>query len=93
VEIAPTPNVQLWDPVTGGGVQLSGTAEPKEIRFFSKRFEALVVVYASALSVLPPAAPPTSPAAPARGMIRRVVYTAALFSFFLQTRLTTNESA
>jgi hypothetical protein len=61
--------------------QLSETAEPTEIRNLAERFEALVVVNASILRALPPAAPPASPAAPAHGMIRRVLYTAAFFFF------------
>jgi hypothetical protein len=60
---------------------IPGTAEPTEIRNFAERYEPLVFVYASVLRALPPAAPPASPIAPARGMIRRVLYTAALFVF------------
>jgi hypothetical protein len=52
---------------------------PQKFENFAKRFEALVVVYVPVLRALPPAALPPSPAAPARGMTRRVLYTAAFF--------------
>jgi hypothetical protein len=59
--------------------------EPTEIRNFAERFVPFVVVYASVLRALPPAALSASPAAPARGMIRRVFNTAAFFFVFTFT--------
>jgi hypothetical protein len=52
--------------------------EPTEFEIVLEYSEPLVLVYASVLRALPPAAPPASPVAPARGMIRRVFNIAAL---------------
>jgi hypothetical protein len=44
-----------------------------------------VLVCASVLRTLPPAAPPALPVAPARGTIDRVLYAAAFFLFLIYT--------
>jgi hypothetical protein len=89
-ETASTLNVKLWDSVRDCLVVVAsypfpGTAEPTEVRNFAERIEPLALVYASVLRALPPAAPPASPVAPARGMIRRDLYTAAIFLLFTYT--------
>jgi hypothetical protein len=58
---------------------LSGNSRAHGNSIFAERFEPLVLLYASVLRALPPDAPPASPVAPARVMIRRVFYTAAFF--------------
>ena len=61
----------------------------KKYAYYSIRGPSQLLVCASVLRSLPPAAPPSSPVAPAvapaRGMIGRVLHTAAFFLCLLNT--------
>ena len=71
-------NVKLWDSVLGDSRAAPFLEQPSPRKFvrseFSERFEPLVLVYASVLRALPPAAPHASPIIPARGITRLVLY-------------------